>query len=450
MKNRSFKDTLSPSVIIITLAVIIIIGGGTLWFFNNFERKEIEISTGMSPAAYNNPYLAAERFFKQSGIEAESVRGLNLLADLPSSQDAIFVVRLPGGLAQSVGDSLLDWVQDGGHLLMVPNMLENKNPNAPDFSRRVGVRFAPYENDSSNCGCDDDDELTSSEDDALEEEEEEEDEDDEDYYGYHPYDQVLELAIGEHWIELESNGYRHLEDVAGTAVYSISASFIKEYTEDDDTGRSDHKTLIDRENFWLLQYKVGDGKITVFSDTELLTNQQIGKRDHAFFFGHLVSDAQKVWILYSSDVDSLAEIVWRKAPYFWVSLILLLLILGWMYQMRSGPLKKREEGHPQSILTHIDATGNYHWRSDSCVEIVNTNRKFFMQRWQLNRQGTKDEQEMMTADLRRLKEKTGITKEKIQTAFQLNHKTEQDFIRSSQALQNFSLALQGGEKKRND
>ncbi|WP_163340384.1 DUF4350 domain-containing protein [Desulfopila sp. IMCC35008] len=450
MTIRSCKNIFSPSVIIIMLAVLVIVGGGLFWFFNNFERKEFLRSSGMSPAAYNNSYLAAERFFTRSGKEAESVRGLNLLANLPSSHDAIFIARLPGGLAQSVGDSIFDWVRDGGHLLMMPNMLDNKNPNAPDFSRRVGVRYAPYPEESSDCGCPDegDNSVPTNEEDTPEETATTEDA--EDYYEYHPYDQVLELALGEHRIQLESNAYRYLEDVAGTAVYTIDASYIKRYTNNDDKNRSDHNTLIKQNNHWLLQYQVGDGKITVFSDTDLFTNDLIGNRDHAFFLAHLIKDSDKVWLIYSSNVDSLVEIIWRQAPFFWVSLLITLFIIGWMCQMRSGPLMTRKEGHPQSILTHIDATGNYFWRNDGCSNIVNTNRKYIMQRWQLSRQGGQTESEILSADLLHLAEKTGINPEEVTTAFQLKHRTEQDFIRSSQALQKFSLTLQGGEKKRND
>lgn len=448
MTVRSFKRVVSPSAIIVSLAVVVIVGGGFFWFFTNFERKEFSRSSGMSPAAYNNPYLAAERFFTRSGKEAESVRGLSLLTNLPSSRDAIFIARMPGGLAQSIGDSLLDWVKDGGHLLMVPNMLENKNPHAHDFSRRIGVRYAPYPEESSDCDCpSDEDEPAAT---GEEENTDSTTDDEDDYYGYHPHDQVLELSVGEHWIQLESNTYRYLEDVAGTAVYTINASYIKEYTNDDDTQRSDHNIFIERDHQWLLQYQVGDGRITVFSDTDLFTNDLIGNRDHAFFLAHLTEDSDKMWLLYSSNVDSLMEILWRKAPFFWVSLVITLFIIGWMYQMRSGPLEKRREGHPQSILTHIDATGNFHWRKDTCNGIVNSNRKHFTQRWQRSKQGEQVEPETTTPQLRRLTEKTGINHEEIQAAFQLKHRTEQDFIRSSQALQKFSLALQGGEKKRND
>ena len=78
------------SLLVITLCIGIG-GAGIFWFFSTFERKEVEVLGRPSPGAQRNLYLAAERLLRFVGTDAESVKGLDLLVDLPPVEDAVFV-----------------------------------------------------------------------------------------------------------------------------------------------------------------------------------------------------------------------------------------------------------------------------------------------------------------------------------------------------------------------
>ncbi len=454
MKSQNSRTNLS-AIIFIPIAVLLLLGGGIFWFLANFEKKEFEERSYMSPAAYSNPYLAATRYLEKTGYEAEAVRGLGLLTELPSTNDTIFIARMPSGLRHKLRDSLLDWVNKGGHLMFLPGQNDNSNPNLPSFSSRIG--FTPILDTVSEeeCGCSEEEE------DGLVEESEHaertgqetgdnesdkgqnevEDTDD----GYHPFERVIHIEAGDYQLSIERNGYLSLEDTSKTASYSIPADYILEYTEEKDLTRNDNYQLVEAENDWLLRYDIGRGKITVLSDTRFLTNNLLSERDHAFFLSYLIGRSEKVWIIYSSNVDSLFKTSWHSFPLFWISLALMALSALWRYQVRIGPLKTIDNKENGSILAHIDASAAYHWRIDNCRSIVETNRRYFMQLWNRRNQGTESEQ-----DLEKLTLRTGLTNQEVLDALQSSHKSEQEFIRSSRAMQKFYLALQDGDKKRHD
>lgn len=431
-----------PYILLLLFCVLTV---GYFWFIHNFEKKPFEVAQGMSPAAHNNPFLAAERYLNLSGKQAESIKGLDLLADLPSTREAIFIRHLPAGLSRNISDSLFGWVESGGHLLMVPNSLEMANSDSTDLGQRIGVRYADPESDeNSDCGCpaDDPEDPPSTE---VEEPEPVETDD-----GYHPYNRILRLTVRDHNIELEQNSSLFLEDINDTAIYRIAGSFHKEYTENKDQDCEDNHQLIEHDEAWLLQYRIGSGTVTVFSEITLFTNRYIVEKDHAFFLSHLIDDSDKIWLLYSSNVDSLVTLAWKRFPLFWISLTATLLLAVWMVQMRSGPMQKPQKDKSHSILTHIEAIGHYSWRTDRCTNTVNINRRHFLKWWQERKQGFLSKNDTAAVDVSGLAERSGLSEQDINDAFCLKHTTEQDFIRSSRALQKFHLALQGKEEKHND
>jgi nitrate reductase NapE component len=426
---------------------------GIFWFLANFEQKDVEIWRGKSPAASNNPLLAAERYLNLTGGQAESVSGLKLLTSLPPSEDTIVIYRLPAGLGQTVTDGLLAWVDGGGHLLLVPDGISTTNPNTPVFISRIGVRLLEdQQQNDSDCGCPADESDTSevSADETLDGQQQHLSDVGETDNEYRPYNKVIETNISGHWIKLESNAWRYLEDIEGTAIHRIPGSYHKEYIDEEDDTRADNNQLVERQGDWLLQYAFGKGKITVFSEIRLFTSDQIGKKDHAFFLSQLIGDTAKVWFIYSSNVDSLWAIVWQKFPLFWISLIFTIFLVVWMFQMRSGPMEKPFKNASQNVLTHIVATGRYCWKRDRCADIVAINRRHSLLWWQRRRQGPGSRAELTADDMARLTEGTGLSAQQLEAAFFLSPNNEQDFIRSSQALQTFHLALHGGEKKHND
>ena len=345
---------------------------------------------------------------------------------------------------------------------MVPDRRENDNPLVKTLSGRIGVRFTPSEKNrgsedesvSVNDGVDTEGKgkAASNSDNAQgvpgksssAEENQEAEEDDE---NEPEFEKVLVIYVGNTRVEIVSQGFRGLEDLSGQAVLRIPSSYLKQYREEEDAKRKDHNTLVRLNDAWLLRYTMGRGAITVFSDISFLTNWQIEKRDHAYYFAQMVADAEKVWLVYSSNIESLTTLLWLKAPLFLVSFALFVLSYLWMRQMRGGPREMLCHDFPQNILTHIQATGNYFWRIDKCRKIIENNRLFLRKRLRGRTDGRSSEKDFSDRELVRLGEKTGMPEDELKAVFQRNCESEQDLIRLSRVLQKISISILRGEKE---
>jgi hypothetical protein len=456
--------------VIVPIILLLALSLGTLWFFHNFERKEIEIHQGTSPAARNNPLLAAERYLLESGQPATNEKGMTFFSNLPSPRDAILILHLPGGLSKSISDNLIGWVEAGGHLLLMPNPLASDHPGNSNVLKQLGVKLQESEDDS-NCGCPSEaEEETDSNDDAGISTEDSEDTVDTDLKGaeenetvldgtredeivdedddYHPYNTIIDLSVEGFSIQLESFSPTLLEDTLQSAVYRIDGSYHIEYEEEEDKKREDNYEKITEDGAWLLQYKVGAGRVTVLSEMLLFSNTRIGEYDHAFFLSWLVKDSDQVWLHHAGNTESLLAILWNKFTYFWISLIMLILLSLWKLQKQSGELLRPQSENRHSIMTHIDASGQYNWRINKLSTIIESNRKTLLHWWAGRKLG--HGREGIDIDLVPLAAKLGISENEINEAFRRKIGSEQDLIITSRALQKIQTLIQGGESTRND
>lgn len=444
---RNFWFIVSAGLIAISVA-------GYLWLTTHYERKPYEIEKGRSQDFYRNPFLAAERYLRLSGKQVESDKGLELLANLPSSRDVLILKTLPSGLSSALNDGLYNWVKAGGRLLMTPGRGQNLNPNTPDFARRIGVRKTEEKKD---CGCPPEKAEGGSTKEGAKPVGEapktvavkaaQKDK------GTAPFRRIMPITVDSHLIRVEQSSSFLLEDLGGTA-YRIEGTYFKEYLKKEDRKLPDHAVLVDSEDAWLLRYSVGSGMVTVLGDMAFMTNTRIAEHDHAFFLSHLVKDADKVWLIYDDEVDSLAVLLLQKMPHFWISLLISLIFVIWMLQLRYGPAAETRRDVSNNILTHVEAIGGYCWRIDCCRLMQEGNRKHFLRRWQKKKSGfagDADTPEIVLnsrEDLKGLAAGTGLTEQDIDDAFRLKHENEQEFIRSSRALQKFGLAMQTGRGER--
>ena len=452
MSATNLKPVLTHPLAYVLASLILVGGLGSWWFLTHFEKEEYEVYHGISPEASRNPLLAAEHYLERAGMQAESLTGLDLLAELPPPGDAIFIRRIPLGLTRNITDGLLSWVEAGGHLLMVPNEAPAGRSGDADLATRIGVRYAENETSGSDCGCppEEDDETTVASEEMVEAEPELEPEieAEEEERVYRPFTRVMHVLVDNQEIEIESSPARYLVDINDTAAYRISGTYVMEYTEEEDKGRDDNFEVVEVEDAWLLQFDIGYGRVTVLSDIELFKNDEIDSRDHAFVLSKLVHDASKVWLLYSSNVDPLPLLAWKKMPLFWVSLLATILLFIWMRQVRPGPVRPDGNEQAHSILSHIDAVGRYCWRMDQCSELLRKNRNAFMQQYQKRTRGVRLDSGTARIDRSELVGKTGLSTRELSDAFDLSPSGEQDVIKTSRALQKCRQTLLGGNRKR--
>ncbi len=459
MTVRAISVNVKSPWVFVPLLLLIFISTATFWFFYNFEKEEYTIHTGSSPQARKNPLLAAKEYLQQSGYRSESVEGLDLLAALPPSTDALVIRRLPGGLSNSITANLLNWVEQGGHLVMVPNANSQKSdhPGRNTLLEQLGIEV--LEREKSNCGCPKkDDEKTTSEStdtnnsaaDNTNDQPEKGAENSASTADPGPRNRIVYADLDEYSVQLETFRPRLLKDSSDTAVFKIDGSYFIDYEEEADKTRSDQNEYTEREGDWLLQYEWGLGRITVMSEMFLFSNHRIGDYDHAYFLTWLLSEAQTIWLLHSTEVESFLTLLWQKAPLFWLALLVVVVLTIWRLQMQSGsPLwPALDERH--NIMYHIDATAQYNWRTNNLSAMVEGNRRTVWSDLISRKIGLQTDRQKMNVAISRLVQKTGMTEKQLQAAFQQSIETEQDIIRTSKLMQRINMLISGGDKRKND
>ncbi|MDJ0621617.1 MAG: DUF4350 domain-containing protein [Desulfocapsaceae bacterium] len=456
MTVKSIVQNVRSPWLILPVFVIVVVVTATAWFFYKFEKEDYTINTGSSPQARRNPLLAAQEYLNQSGFHSKSSAGLDLLAELPPPTDALLIRQLPSGLSDTITTNLLNWVEQGGHLVVVPNVyaLESDHPGKNTLFEQLGVEVLEWK--KTDCGCPetDDEQTTSPSPDNQEavaksaNNQQDADTEDPGSTGDPGLRKRLIITdLEKSRVHLETFQPRLLRDVNAAAIFSIHGSYFIVHENEPKEDLTQNEYIV-REGSWLLQFERGGGRVTVMSEMGIFSNQRIGDYDHAFFLSWLVDEDATIWLQYSTEVSSFLTILWQKAPLFWLSVMILVVFLIWRQQMQSGPQLQLTEDHRQNIMHHIDATAQFNWRTANLSTMVENNRKTIWNELLSRKLGILTGRQKTDVTISRLVQKTGMTEEQLQATFQQTVATEQDIIRTTEYLQHIITLISGGEKRK--
>ena len=103
----------------VLIALVVCVLGAMLsaWWIYTFERVEEDVSGELHGEARYNPLYGLKRVLQARGIEVDARANLNLRAMAPGENDTIVFGADVRTLSKADTDALLDWVDDGGHLL---------------------------------------------------------------------------------------------------------------------------------------------------------------------------------------------------------------------------------------------------------------------------------------------------------------------------------------------
>ncbi len=305
---------------------VVLAAGLWLWLDAHYERQLTEIEVGATPAARRNPFLAAERFLTRVGIHARSAGGQGLLRTPPDTRDMLVIDGLPA-LNEARRHDLRQWLEAGGRMLV-----EAVHEREPDAAPRPEVFL-----DGFGVALRSIDDLA------------------------RDADAVAELQVAGH-LEPVRVGFHprwYLEDQGGTAV---------------------GHALVDGKAR-LLQYRVEDGLLYVVSDSLWLGNGAIGAQDHALFLALLAADRDTVWLVHDVSVPGLALLLWRAAPAAIISAGLLLALWLWHLGARLGPLLPEPAASRRDLLQHLQAAGDFAWRTGRGGLLVQQTRRRVERHW---------------------------------------------------------------------
>ena len=303
-----------------------------LLFLLLFRPVREEVDAGYRGAARTNPYLATERLLTRLGAEAETVHGSLELP--PPTATAIFLGSEPLPVNQDL-DALLDWVSDGGRLVVTPAGAASFDALLAHFRLEVvrpeSTEALPAEADTRGA-------TETVEVDA-------------------PGERTpLRVAVprGRRLVPREAEGSTD-EPVAEASV--------------------------------LRRYALGAGEVYVLADGSFLRNEAIGRLDHARLAWALAdrvhrsgNEPTRVILVVRDAVPSLAVLLARHA---WPVLIAgALLLLAWLRlaMSRSGPALAEPSLDRRRLLEHVEAAGGFLWRQGGSAALVESTRRAVLAR----------------------------------------------------------------------
>ena len=327
---------MSRSFVSLVVFVLLLAAGSALWLGACEERVENQV-VGFQGEAKRNKYLAALRLLEAVRPDVRAFENERELDGLPPTDGTLLLLTNRNErLGEARSHELLDWVREGGHLVVITWSLWRDPERSPDLVLdRLGVRQhmwsdeelaerAPEESDgwTARVALPDRSEPLSVEFDPK----------------YH-----LEL------VEPERERFA-ISDVGGTHLLTVAE---------------------------------GAGYVTTLTDDYFLTNDFIGDEDHAelvYRLAHLFGRDGAVWLVWSDAVAPWWRLVWRHGWTVVVSLAALVVLWLGVRVPRFGPLAPDAPRDRRELMEHIDAVGRFQLAHGAGAELASSVREALVAR----------------------------------------------------------------------
>ncbi|AZD10122.1 hypothetical protein C4K26_4742 [Pseudomonas chlororaphis] len=297
---------------LLALLVAGLLGGLLLYLYLNARPYQETIDHGPSPQARANPYLAAEMFLRQRGLQVHHANGLEVLPTLKPQQHSLLLLGERSNMTPQQVEQLLDWARAGGRLLFVAEALWNKEAGRSGdlLLDRLHLRqFLSKDLKAPPSGA-----------------------------GKEPYPKLTKL---------------YLEDEDAPAYIGFDTDF---HLEDPDnlaqswanSARATH----------MMQLSYGQGSVTVLTDAEIWKTPLIAKYDNAWLLWYLSADSD-VTLLFDTDHDSLWSLLLKYFPQALVALAALLGLWLWQVGVRHGPMQAPMPRARRQLREHLQASAHF-------------------------------------------------------------------------------------------
>jgi len=322
------------------------LGGGLIavalvaLFLATCERKEVELPRGYSGEAARNKYLAAERLLTRMGMPAQSHSDVRALAKLPPETSTLVLPTARRAVDPATSARLLEWVERGGHLVVVTWTLWDDPHRDPDpILDAIGLH--QFMNGS----------LEEPNDPDLPESRPEPEPDPERGPAEPPAEAPSPVAEAEFPDREAPLQVRFDSRFRFELAEEANESLILEIGDDDGS----HWVTVKR----------GKGLITGLTDDLFMTQPAIGELDHAelvYRMSRLGGHRGPVWFVYGDQLPSMLGLI---AKYGWMvaaSALALLALWVWSASRRFGPIAPDPAPARRELMEHVRASGRLQWR----------------------------------------------------------------------------------------
>jgi uncharacterized protein DUF4350 len=286
---------------LVAVLAVIVAAVFAVWCYFNFGYVTEREYVGYQGEARRNHLLAAMRLFEHMGVPSREASRVAELDALPAGATLILTSLRSAMTARQV-PPLLEWVAAGGHLIVDAEYHHAPDPllDALKVGRRE-LRLTPPARPSE-----------------------------------------VALPHAPRPLKVDFGHRQHLIDLEGRANFTVD----------------------ERWSILLLQFTIGQGRVTVLNGMRYMSNRAIGEHDHAEFAWQLVRfnpATSAVVVVARLEQRSLAK--WL-AEHGWQALAagtLLLVLWLWHIVPRFGPLEPDRPPARRRLLDHLRASGLFHW-----------------------------------------------------------------------------------------
>ena len=281
----------------------------------NYGFFEQRVYVGPSGEARVNVLLAARMLLTRMGSPVQESSDLTRLDAFPA-RGTIFLAADRSDMDPVTAERLLDWVSDGGHLVVAADHPLKRDP----LMNMLGVSIQ-----------------------------------DDQYRKSDPHVEDVELP----------DGMRLRIQVLPSA----------RLVDKDDAASWRHES---QGAIRMLQMPYDDGWVTVLSTFRPFSNFAIGKLDHAELLWRLASDHGKpvaVWLVRHLDMQSLPQWLLKHALPAVIALAASVLLALWRVIPRFGPLQPAPAPDRRSLVEHLSAMGRFYSMQKQLPKLIQTVRQ---------------------------------------------------------------------------
>ena len=341
---------------------LLLLAGLALLAWYSIEFYEDTEESSWSVDALRNPYLAAEHFMAESGLNVIEVDGLARLDELGAVGTLFFSdanqVQSPRQLQR-----IMDWLDVGGNVIYAANAFAHEDDLLLQRFA-VEVDWADYEGEDERRSLS---ESMREFNRQLEEGKSREE---------------IARSLGEGEISLTRVSFG---DEIGVLEVAFDNSRILRHP---DIENSDFDGDAPRPFSWsvsdlgvhMMQFEIGSGLLTIISDPRIWTSYQIDSHDHAYLLWLLSSDQGDFAVMRSVVQDTIWDLAKKNASELMIAAAGLILGWIWFAGYRFGRLTPRDDSRLRALGEHFSSVSHYLWHRQNGAYLITPLRQQVLRR----------------------------------------------------------------------
>ncbi len=307
-----------PQTTKIILLISILIGLFIYYIFKDHRLIEKEQYNGFSSEILQSRYEVLKDYLEKFDFTVEKHVRVTSIQGLSNTSGVLFLGVLPNRYTEVEYNSIVEWVQNGGHLII--NATESYNYGGEKENKLLQYLGITRE-----------------------------------YNDYSGDDDALPISLDSSTYNISSQSHTKL-------VLSPNSNLLSRNDEIDS----------------FIQLEIENGVVSVFSDNLFLLNDTLIDNDNALFAHDIFSfrnPVSKVWIVEQPRMPYFMELIWDYYSRVVISIgVFLLILLFWLGQ-RFGSIIEIHDSTRRSLLEQIHAAGIFAFKTKSLSKLINRVRK---------------------------------------------------------------------------